>query len=76
MEVYNFGKYDYQELRTKALSPGATQKDIDTLGEWFSRYYDLRWNGEYYDVGNGLRLFPVYATDDGINFEIVRYEFR
>lgn len=68
--------YSYQELRAAATAPGATQADIDALGEWFSRYGDRYWNGECYDA-DGLSLYPVEKWDEeAAQGEIVGYEFR
>ena len=71
--------YDYQELKEKALSVNATQEDIDNLGDWFERYGDRYWNGEYFTVDNN-RLYPIYkrVDDDELEeqYEIVGYEIR
>ena len=68
--------YSYKELRAAATAPGATQADIDALGEWFSRYGDRYWNGECYDA-DGLYLYPVEKWDEETEQgEIVGYELR
>ena len=71
-------KYDYETLRNAAIAYKATQDDINALGNWFSQFGDAYWNGEYYDAGHGLRLFPIYkASEDNEDcFEIAGYEFR
>lgn len=70
------GYYDYDELRAAAVQPEATEADILALGEWFSRFGEVYWNGEYYDA-DGRRLYPVYKWDDALDEgEIVGYEFR
>ena len=69
--------YDYKELREKALSPDATQADVDALGEWFRVYGDRYWNGEFYDADNGRELRPVYKWDEDLGQgEVVGYELR
>lgn len=72
-------RYDYQELKQKALSAEAAQEDINNLGEWFEQYGDRYWNGEYYSVDNN-RLYPIYRRidDDELEeqYEIVRYEIK
>ena len=49
-------RYDYEELKEKALTFGATQEEINNLGEWFERFGDRYWNGEYFDIDNEHRL--------------------
>lgn len=74
--------YDYKELKERALSPSATQEDINALGEWFERYGDRYWNGEVYDIENGISIRPISAPyeidDDGeaISWETVGYELN
>ena len=69
--------YDYKELREKALSPDATQADVDALGEWFSRFGERYWNGEFYDADDGREIRPVYKWDEELDQgEIVGYELR
>ena len=75
MEVYNFGEYSYEELKSRALRHDATQRDIDTLGEWFWQYGLCYWNGEFFSIDKNNRLFPVYEEQDD-NFEVVRYDIR
>lgn len=73
--------YDYEELKNKALSAEAEPEDINALGEWFSSYGDDYWNGEYYSVENGYRLYPIYEEEldeDGelVQAEVTGYELR
>ena len=56
-------RYEYEAIRAAAIAPGATQGEIDRLGEWFDRYGSMYWNGEYYDA-DGYRVFPVIEWDD------------
>lgn len=71
--------YDYKDLREAAISPAATQDDINALGRWFEHNGQDFWNGEHYDADNGYRLFPVYKEvgepGDDV-WEISGYEFR
>ena len=60
--------YTYQELREAAMSDTATAEDRIRLYNWFEREDGADWNGEYYDLDDGLRLYPVYEyeyDDDG-----------
>ena len=76
MEYNSFGRYDYEELRAAAVSPDATQIDINTLGEWFQTYDMNSWNGEYFDMDDGLRLYPVEEEFLPDQFRVIRYEIR
>ena len=75
MEYNSFNRYDYEELRA-AVSPDATQIDINNLGEWFQTYDMNSWNGEYFDMDNGLRLYPVEEEFLPDQFRVIRYEIR
>lgn len=69
-------RYAYAELREKALAPTATKEDRLNLLDWFDRYDIADWNGEYYDLDDGLRLFPICEeTEDG-DFVVVDAEIR
>jgi hypothetical protein len=70
------GKYDYQELREKALSASATQDDVNALGYWFSRYGKRYWNGELYDCGDNVKLYYVLQQIGPDEYEVVGYELR
>lgn len=75
------GYYDYEELKEKALQPQASPNDINALGEWFGQHGTQYWNGEFFDVDNQHRLFPVldeHYDEDGelIDADIIGYEFR
>ena len=72
-------RYDYKELRERAVNGGAD--DVNALGEWFEKYGEMYWNGEYYDADDGYRLFPIFEThfdeDGDLDFvETVGYEFK
>ena len=68
--------YDYEELAAKALEPDATQEDINALGEWFQSFGAEYWNGEYFDIDDTHRLYPVYAEVEEDEYEITGYEIR
>lgn len=60
--------YTYQELREAAMSDTATADDRIRLYNWFENDDMADWNGEYFDLDDGLRLYPVYEyeyDDDG-----------
>lgn len=68
-------RYDYGELREKALAPNATFEDKVDLACWFDNYDPSAWNGECYDLGEGITMRPVYgAQDDNGNYPIVDYK--
>lgn len=68
--------YDYEELKNKALAADATQDDINALGECLEQYGDRYWNGEYFSIEGGIRLYPIYHEFDEDEFEIIGYELR
>ena len=65
-------RYDFEELKQKALNGGA--KEINALGEWFERYGVQCFNGEFYDVDNKYRLYPLYEMELDENGEILQGE--
>lgn len=66
-------RYDYDTIREKALRTDATAEDRLALVAWFETYDASAWNGEYYDIDDGLRLYPVESPiafdDDGTPYE-------
>lgn len=66
----------YKEYRENALKPNATQEEINELGEWFSQYGDMFWNGEYYDADDGVRVYPIYREVGEDEFELEGWEIR
>jgi hypothetical protein len=67
--------YDYKELREKALNENATVEDRVALYEWLEQYDMRSWNGECFDIGEGLSLYPVYnITDDEV--ELIDAEIK
>lgn len=66
--------YTYQQLREKALSENATAEDRIRLFSWFEHESMRDWNGEYFDMDDGLRLYPVYdvITDESGDYESVQ----
>lgn len=73
-------KYDYKELREKAIAKNATKQDRLNLYNWFNLYGNQFWNGECYDV-DGYEMFPIYneiKDEDGdlIELEVIDVEIR
>lgn len=87
MKIYDMDlkRYSYKELRAAAVAAAATQDAIngaingaiDALGEWMTTYGTAYWNGECFDIDDGLGLWPVYGepNEDG-DVELIRYEIR
>ena len=69
-------RYDYDELKNKALGVDATEEDVNKLGEWFEQYGDEFWNGEYYKVDSDNRLYPQYREVDEDEFEVCGYVIK
>lgn len=67
-------RYDYKELRAKAVE-NPTFENCDVLADWL-RNYDMRsWNGESFDIDDGLRLYPIYGDEDEDGcFPIIDYK--
>ena len=67
-------RYDYQELRAAAIE-NPTFENLEALADWLRNYDTKSWNGEFWDIDNGLRLYPVYGDEDEDGrFPIVNYE--
>lgn len=63
-------KYQYEELKERAMRFDATQQDRLNLLKWFEQYGSCYWNGEEYALENGYGLKPIYkgigeADEDG-----------
>lgn len=73
----NVNEYNYKELEAAATKFGATQEEIDALGEWFERFGRSYWNGESYTVNEkeGLHLYPMHKQVGEDEFEIVGWSF-
>lgn len=69
-------KEQYQELEAAALSADATESDINKLGEWFERFGESFWNGEFYDVDDVHQLRPVYEEDADGDFRRIGWELK
>lgn len=68
-------RYDYRELREKALAPDATFEAKANLAFWFDNYDPYEFNGESYDLGDGIAMRPVYGEpDENDDCQIVDYE--
>ena len=68
--------YSYEELSQKALAAGASQADVDALGEWFQQYGEKYWTGECFQIDADNSLFPIYTQIGEDEFEITGYEIR
>ena len=67
-------RYDYQELREKAIN-NPTFDNLKNLADWLSNYDTNSWNGEFWDIDDGQRLYHVYGDEDENGcFPIVNYE--
>ena len=67
-------RYSYEELRAKATAPGASQSDVDALGQWFEAYGSRYWMGDRYDA-DGLYLYPLYKQIGEDQHDIIGYTF-
>ena len=68
--------YNYKELREKATAQNATAGDRLNLFFWFEAYGGSYWNGEFYDMDDGWRLYPVYEEDEDGELELIDAEIR
>lgn len=77
MKLSVVGRYDFAVLRDMALSPAATQKDIDRLAEWFRKFDDQDWTGECYivDRHEDISLYPVLVKIDEDEYEVDHWSF-
>ena len=66
--------YEYTELREKALSAEATTEDRLALYNWMEQYAMSEWNGECFNIDDGLSLYPVYNITYDDNDEIDEIE--
>lgn len=55
--------YLYKELVTRALSAKGTREDIARLAEWYEKYGERYWNGEYYQIDGRYILRPIYKQN-------------
>ena len=53
----------YTELREKALDINATAEDRLALFFWMEQNAMMCWNGECFNIGEGLSLFPVHHIE-------------
>lgn len=52
--------YTYKEKRAKAIAHNSTVEDRLALFLWMEDHDMREWNGESFDIDNGLRLYPIY----------------
>lgn len=69
--------YGTDQAVVEECAAGASQDAIDALGEWMTSFGNSYWNGECFDIDDGLGLWPVYGepNEDG-DVELIRYEIR
>lgn len=68
-------RYDYKDLREKALASDATFEDRANLADWFDNYNPSAWNGEFYHLCDGFAMWPVYGEPDEYgDYPIVDYK--
>lgn len=74
-EEIRVNRYNFEALREKALRTGS-REDIEALGEWLLKYDSAAWNGEFWDIGDGHELRPVYSQEPNENdgYDIIGYE--
>lgn len=66
-------RYDYAELRAAAID-NPTFENMEALADWLRNYDMNSWNGEFWDIDDGLRLKPEYGEEDENGcFPIVGY---
>lgn len=69
-----YGRYEYPEARAAALND-PTFENCDALRDWLDAYAPGTWNGEYYDIDEGKRLFPILGEEDEYGcFPTIGYE--
>ena len=64
----------YDELRAKAVAADATAEDRISFYNWMEDQCMCCWNGECFDIDEGLNLYPVYdiTYDEDGEIEEVR----
>ncbi len=70
-------EYAYEELAAAATRHGATQEEINALGEWFEQYGQRFWNGSSYEVDEkkDIYLAPIMREVEEDEYEIIGYTF-
>lgn len=63
--------YDYKELREQAIN-NPTDENLDSLGSWCEQFGDDSWNGEYFDLEDGHKLYRIEKQAEDAN-EIIGY---
>lgn len=56
-------RYDYEELRAAAID-NPTFENMEALADWLRTYDMSSWNGECFDIDDGLSLYPIYGDED------------
>lgn len=68
--------YNYKELREKALSTTATTENRLELFNWMEQYAMNEWNGECFDIDEGLSLYPIYEINDDDEINLIDAEIK
>lgn len=66
--------YTYEEKRAKAIAHNSTVEDRLALFLWLENYNMRGWNGECFDIDDGLCLYPVYKCTYDKDGEIEEIE--
>lgn len=61
-------EYAYEDLRNAVKVENTTKNRLSLL-KW-CELYDDTWNGEYYKLDNGTRIFPIYKNGKLVDAEI------
>lgn len=67
--------YEYEKLFNAAISENASAADRIALLDWLD--LDSRgngWNGEFYEIENGLRIRPVWKEITEDEYELIDCE--
>lgn len=69
-------EYRYEEIANEAIAD-PTDENLERLWNWFEAFGQERyWNGESYEVKDGIRLYPIYTEVRVDEYEIIGYELR
>lgn len=68
-------KYDFKKLQQEALDT-ESREDLEALADWLRTYAPRAWNGEFWDLGYGHELRPIYSQEPNENdgYDVIGYE--
>lgn len=55
--------YQYADLLKQALKT-ESQEDLQALADWMDAYDSRSWNGEAYNLDNGMMLYKIFDPDN------------